>query len=53
MTVKLELKPEIEAGLAAQAVARGLSLEGYLDQLLQSAAACEGASVVPHENEWV
>jgi hypothetical protein len=38
MTVKLELKPEIEANLIAQARARGLSLESYLDQLLQSAA---------------
>jgi hypothetical protein len=39
MTVKLELKPEIEAGLSAQADARGLSLEAYLDQVLQNAAA--------------
>ena len=38
MTMKLNLKPEIEAGLLAQAQARGLSLEAYLDQVLQSAA---------------
>lgn len=38
MTVKLELNPEIEAGLMAQAQARGLSLEDYLTQVLQSAA---------------
>jgi hypothetical protein len=38
VTMKLELKPEIEAGLMAQAQARGLSLEDYLDQVLQSAA---------------
>jgi|HubBroStandDraft_2_1064218.scaffolds.fasta_scaffold3722765_1 hypothetical protein len=38
MTMKLNLKPEIEAGLLAQAQARGLSLEGYLEQVLQSAA---------------
>lgn len=37
MTVTLELKPEIEAGLVAQAHARGLSLEAYLEQVLQSA----------------
>ena len=35
----LELKPEIEAGLLAQAHARGLSLEAYLDEVLKSAAA--------------
>ena len=39
MTVKLELPPEIEAGLLAQAQARGLSLEVYAAQLLQRAAA--------------
>jgi hypothetical protein len=38
MTMKLDLKPEIEAGLLAQAQARGLSLEAYLDQVLQDAA---------------
>jgi hypothetical protein len=53
MTVKLELKPEIEADLEAQAVARGLSFEDYLDQLLQSAAASEGVCVAPHRNEWI
>lgn len=39
MTVKLELNPEIEAGLSARAHARGLSLEAYLDQVLKNAAA--------------
>jgi len=37
--MKLELKPEIEAGLLAQAHARGLSLDAYLDEVLTSAAA--------------
>lgn len=37
--MKLELKPEIEAGLLAQAHARGLSLEAYLDAVLKDAAA--------------
>jgi hypothetical protein len=36
--VKLELKPDIEAGLRAQAQARGLSLEAYLDEVLERAA---------------
>lgn len=37
MTVKLELNPEVEAGLVAQAQARGLSLEAYLQQVLKRA----------------
>jgi hypothetical protein len=37
--MKLELKPEVEAGLVAQAHARGLSLQAYLDEVLTSAAA--------------
>lgn len=35
MTVKLELNPETEAGLVAQAQAHGLSLEAYLEQVLK------------------
>jgi len=37
--MKLEIKPEVEAGLLAQAHARGLSLEAYLEQVLTSAAS--------------
>jgi len=37
--MKLELKPDIEAGLLAQGHARGLALEAYLDEVLTSAAA--------------
>jgi hypothetical protein len=39
--MKVELKPEIEAGLLAQAHARGLSLEAYLEDVLASAAAAK------------
>jgi hypothetical protein len=39
MTVKLELNPEVEAGLLAQAEARGLSLEDYLQQVLRERSA--------------
>jgi len=35
MTVKLELNPEVEAGLVSQAQARGLSLVTYLQQVLK------------------
>ena len=37
VTLKLKLKPNVEAALLAQAHARGLSLEAYLDQVLQDA----------------
>jgi hypothetical protein len=35
MTVKLDLKPDVQAGLLAQAEARGLPLEAYLEQVLR------------------
>lgn len=35
MTVKLELRPEVQVSLLAAAQALGLSLEAYLDQVLQ------------------
>jgi hypothetical protein len=35
MTVKLELTPDLEASLAAQADAAGLSLEAYVAQVLR------------------
>jgi hypothetical protein len=37
--MNLELRPEIEAGLLAQARARGLTLEAYLSEVLKSAPA--------------
>ncbi len=39
--MKLELKPELEAGLLAQAHARGLSLLEYLNEVLARAAVSE------------
>jgi hypothetical protein len=41
VTVKLELKPEIEAALLAQAHSRGLSLEAYLGEVLQNATSAK------------
>ena len=35
MTVRLELKPELEASLMAAAKARGIPLEKYLEQVIQ------------------
>ncbi len=48
MTVKLDLKPEIEVGLMAQAHARGLSLEAWLDQVLQSAVHSTQEQAIEH-----
>jgi hypothetical protein len=36
--VKLELQPEVQAGLVAEADARGLSLEAYILQVIQDHA---------------
>ena len=41
MSFEAGIKPEIEVGLLAQAHARGLSLDAYLDELLRSAAAAK------------
>lgn len=38
MTVTLNLKPEVEAGLLAQAQANGMSLEEYLLSMVEGAA---------------
>jgi hypothetical protein len=39
MSVKIELPPEIEANLAAQAAAQGIPLPEYLRHLLEEQAA--------------
>ena len=41
MTITLELPPEIEASLVAQAQAHGLQLDAYLSSLLRRQAAAE------------
>jgi hypothetical protein len=53
VTIKLDLKPEVEASLVAQAQARGLSLELYLDQVLQSAAIERASDAVPTQGEAI
>jgi hypothetical protein len=50
MTVKLELNPKVEAGLLAQAHARGLSLEAYLDQVLRNAADIRDENSSPRKS---
>ena len=41
MVITLELSPEIEASLAAQAQARGLDLDAYVKSLLKQQAVAE------------
>jgi hypothetical protein len=38
MTIQVEISPEAEANLAAQAVVRGIALEQYASKLLEEAA---------------
>jgi hypothetical protein len=35
MTIKLQLKPELEARLIAQAAAKGVSVETYLESVIE------------------
>lgn len=39
MAIQVELNPELEAQLAAEAQVRGLAMEGYAQRLLQEAMA--------------
>ncbi len=43
MTVRLELKPDVEANLAAQARARGVALDAYLQRVIEDLAGTEVA----------
>lgn len=36
MTIKLQLKPEIEASLIAEAAVKGVSVEVYLESLIEN-----------------
>jgi mono/diheme cytochrome c family protein len=49
--MKLEIKPEIEEGLLTQAHARGLSLDAYLDEVLEHAAHGPGGAPAGREEE--
>jgi hypothetical protein len=41
MTVTLELKPEVEARVARQAAAHGMSVEAYIESVLESLATTQ------------
>jgi hypothetical protein len=49
--MKLELKPDIEAGLLSQAHARGVSLEAYLGEVLEKAAHRAGGASARRQHE--
>jgi len=49
MTVTIELSAEVEAGLAALAQARGLSLPQYLQNLLEEQVSVRAAPLSPAE----
>ena len=50
MSVKVELPPEVEAHLAAQAAAEGISLPEYLRHLLEEQASADtGSTLSPAE----
>ncbi|AFY40896.1 hypothetical protein [Nostoc sp. PCC 7107] len=55
MTIQIQLKPEIEARLIAQAVKHGLSVEAYLESLIEdSLISQEEMSFyqVSNQEEW-
>ncbi len=47
MTITLELPPETESSLLAQAEARGLSLGAYLQAVIANQAATESSKILP------
>lgn len=53
MTVTLDLKPEVEERIVAEAKARGLSVEDYIQQELESKLGTPAPSeALPYE-EWL
>ena len=51
MTVTLRLNPEVEKGLLARAQERGVSLEGYLQELVAKEAGLPMAAEPPPVQE--
>jgi methionine salvage enolase-phosphatase E1 len=49
VTVTLNLKPEVEAGLLAHAQATGLTIEDYLQQLVEKELAADAIETGPQE----
>ncbi len=59
MTVTLELKPEVEERVVAEAKARGVSVEEYIQQELGGKSTAPDPSAIPVDewlpkwNEWL
>ena len=59
MTVTLEPKPEVEERIIAEAKARGLSVEDYIQRKLEGKATTREPNALPFEewlqkwNEWL
>jgi hypothetical protein len=56
MTIKLDLKPETEARLIAQASAQGMSVEMYLQSLIENNLPIEVEQPIPKtetSEDWV
>ena len=49
MTIKIELPPEIEASLSAQAAAQGVSLQEYLRRVLEEQVSSGRKPMTPAE----
>ncbi len=50
MTITIEVKPEVEAELAAQAAARGMDVQAYAAVLLEQATQPAGEKVTPKKS---
>jgi predicted HicB family RNase H-like nuclease len=46
MTIQLQLKPEIEARLIAEATAKGVSVEVYLESLIEDSLTSKEKQLV-------
>jgi hypothetical protein len=59
MTVTLELSPEVEERISAEAEARGLSVEDYIQRKLEGKSTAPDPNALPLEewlqkwNEWL
>ncbi|WP_413199959.1 hypothetical protein [Nostoc piscinale] len=55
MTIKLQLKPEIEAWIIAQAAAKGVSVQAYLESLIEETLIIQENKSIPPSatyEEW-
>jgi hypothetical protein len=57
MTVTLELKPEIEARVREQAAVQGISVEGYIQKVIESIVAAPSPTTSEERRrmfeEWI